>query len=126
MKSCISFAHLVAHKRGTTIYDITIGCVNSQALLTRNLTYGKWTPFILTQWPPKRFTYCLIFTHSLTDSLIHRRRCQPCKAPFSSTGAAGVRGLAHGHLDTWSGGTGQEIEPLPLSRQPTWTTEPLI
>jgi len=55
--------------------------------------------------------------HPFTHSFIHRRCCQPCKVPSSSSGAggvrchththtAGIRCLAHGHLDTWSGGTG--------------------
>jgi len=48
-----------------------------------------------TQWPAKCFTFCLTFTHW--------RQCQPYKAPSSSSGAARVRWLAHGHLD--KGGT---------------------
>jgi len=34
------------------------------------------------------------------DPFTHWRRCQPYMAPSSSSGAAGVRCLAHGHLDT--------------------------
>jgi len=44
-----------------------------------------------------------------------RRRCQP-------SGAAGVRCLAHGHLDTWSDGTVDWTTNLPVCRQPTWST----
>jgi len=60
--------------------------------------------FSQTQWPPKCFTFCLTFTHSLTYSYIHRRK---------------VRCLAHGHLDTWSGGTGDWTTNLSVCRQPT-------
>jgi len=66
-----------------------------------------------TQWPPKRFTFA---THSPIHSLIHT----------PTAGAAGVRCLAHGHLDTWSGGTGDWTTNLLVCRQPTWTTAALI
>jgi len=49
--------------------------------------------------------YMLPHIHLFTHSFIHWRQCQPGKAPSNSLGAAGVRSLAHGHHDTWSGGT---------------------
>jgi len=56
---------------------------------------------------------------------IHRQQCQTCKVPSTSLGTAGVRCHAHGHFDTWSGGTEDWTTNLPVRRQPTWTTEPL-
>jgi len=53
-------------------------------------------------------------------SFIHRRH-QPCKVSSSSSGAAGVRCLVNGHLDTWSGGTGDWTTNLPVCRKPAWT-----
>jgi len=56
---------------------------------------------------------------------IHWQGCQPYKAPSSSSGVTGVRRLAHGHLDTWSGGSRVWTTNLPIWRQPTWITQPL-
>jgi len=44
-----------------------------------------------------------LYINPFTHTFIQRRRCQPCKAPSSSSGESGVRCLAHGHLDTWPG-----------------------
>jgi len=67
---------------------------------------GKWTGLNLysafTDPMATKALYILPHIHLF----IHRRRCQPYKAPSSSWGAAGVRWLAHGHLHTWSDGTG--------------------
>jgi len=47
-----------------------------------------------TQWPPKHFTF-LPHIHPFIHSFKHWWRCQPYKAPSSSSGAAEVRCLAH-------------------------------
>jgi len=61
--------------------------------------------------------YILPHIHPFIQSFIYRQRCQPIKAPSSSSGAAGVRCLAHGHLNTWSGGTGDWATNLSVCRQ---------
>ena len=58
------------------------------------------------------------FLHTFT----HQRRCQPCKATASSSGAVRVRCLAQGHLDTrrgWAGDwTSKPALPPELSQPP--------
>jgi len=68
-----------------------------------------------TQWAPKRFTFLLpIHTLILTPTVVSAIQ----SAIYSSSwGAAGVRCLAHGHLHTWSGGTGDWTTNLPDCRQ---------
>nr|XP_055036890.1 uncharacterized protein LOC129424302 [Misgurnus anguillicaudatus] len=64
---------------------------------------GKWTAFyiaLLTDLWPSKALYNLPHIHPFTLSFIHRRWCEPCKGPSSSSGAAGVRCLAQRHLDT--------------------------
>jgi len=79
----------------------------------------------IAPWPPTRFTYCLAFTHSLTHSYteggVNNARLR--YHTHSHTHRTGVRCLAHGHLDTWSGESG--IEP-PTFRFVDNLHEPLL
>ena len=67
----------------------------------------------------KRFTI-LPNIHPFT----HRRRCQPCKATASSSGAVRGRCLTQGHLDTKLGGAGDQTSNLPVTSQPALPPEP--
>jgi len=66
----------------------------------------------------------IAFTDPMATKAFHShspmlwRQCQPHKAQSNSSGAAGVRCLAHGHLNTWSGGTRDWTTNLLVCRQP--------
>ena len=55
--------------------------------------------------------------HPFMYTFTHRRRCQPCRATASSSGAVRVRRLAQGHLDT-------RTRDLPVSSLPALPPEP--
>ena len=71
---------------------------------------------ILTSGHSKRCTI-LPHIHPFMHTFTHRRRCQPCKATASSSGAVRVRCLAQGHLDNQLGGAGDRTSNLPVTSQ---------
>ena len=62
--------------------------------------------------------------HPFMHTFTHRRRCQPCKATASSSGAVRVRCLAQGHLDTLLGGARDQTSNLPVTSQRALPPEP--
>ena len=62
--------------------------------------------------------------HPFVHTLTHRRRSQPCQATASSSGAATLRCLAQGHLDTQRGRAENRTSNLPVTSQPALPPKP--
>ena len=77
----------------------------------------------LTSGPSKRLTI-LLHIHTFIHTFTHRRRCQPCRATASSSGAVRVRCHAQGYIDTQLGRAGEQTSNLPVTSQPALPPEP--
>ena len=65
----------------------------------------------LTSGHSKCFTI-LPHIHPFIHTFTHQRRCQPCRATASWSGAVRVRCLYQGHFETRRGGTGDQTSNL--------------